>query len=72
MCPCGKQTGTTESINLVASSFGRKFVAAGDEIVITALEHHSNIVPWQLLCEEKGARLRVVPITDSGELMLDE
>jgi cysteine desulfurase / selenocysteine lyase len=64
--------GTTEAINLVASSYGRARVGAGDEVVITAMEHHSNIVPWQLLCEEKGARLRVAAITDAGELRLDE
>jgi cysteine desulfurase/selenocysteine lyase len=62
----------TESINLVAHAFGRSKVAAGDEIVISAMEHHSNIVPWQLLCEEKGARLRVIPMDDRGELLLDE
>ena len=62
----------TEGINLVANTFGRQHVGAGDEVVISAMEHHSNIVPWQMLCEEKGARLRVVPITDAGELMLDE
>src|SRR5262249_11215842 len=54
--------GTTEAINLVASSFGRSRVGRGDEVVISAMEHHSNIVPWQLLCEEKGARLRVAPM----------
>ncbi len=64
--------GTTEAINLVASSWGRKNIKAGDEIVVTALEHHSNIVPWQMLCEEKGARLRVVPMNDRGELILEE
>ena len=64
--------GTTEAINLVASSFGRKFVKADDEILITAMEHHSNIVPWQLLCEERGAKLVVGPINDAGELLLDE
>jgi cysteine desulfurase / selenocysteine lyase len=64
--------GTTEAINLVASSFGRKNVQPGDEILITAMEHHSNIVPWQILCEEKGAKLRVAPINDRGELLLDE
>ena len=64
--------GTTEGINLVASSWGRKNVKEGDEIVISALEHHSNIVPWQMLCEEKGARLRVIPMDDRGELLLDE
>ena len=64
--------GTTEGINLVAQTYGRANLDAGDEIVITALEHHSNIVPWQILCEEKGAKLRVAPINDSGELLLDE
>jgi cysteine desulfurase / selenocysteine lyase len=64
--------GTTEAINLVAATFGRARVAAGDEIVISHMEHHSNIVPWQILCEEKGASLRVIPITDAGELRLDE
>jgi cysteine desulfurase/selenocysteine lyase len=64
--------GTTEGINLVASSWGRKYVKSGDEIVISALEHHSNIVPWQLLCEEKGAKLRVIPMNDRGELLMDE
>ncbi|HZR32277.1 MAG TPA: cysteine desulfurase [Terriglobales bacterium] len=64
--------GTTEAINLVAQSYGRKNVGRGDEVVITALEHHSDIVPWQMLCEEKGARLRVVPINERGELRLDE
>ena len=63
--------GATEAINLVAQTYGRKHVHAGDEVLITAMEHHSNIVPWQMLCEEKGARLRVVPITDSGELLLE-
>ena len=61
----------TESINLVAYAFGRSRVGEGDEVVISAMEHHSNIVPWQLLCEEKRAKLRVVPIDDTGELMLD-
>ncbi len=64
--------GTTDSLNLVALSFGRKFVKAGDEIVISAMEHHSNIVPWQMLCEAVGARLHVIPINDAGELLLDE
>jgi cysteine desulfurase/selenocysteine lyase len=64
--------GTTEAINLVAQSYGRVHVGAGDEVLITHMEHHSNIVPWQLLCEEKGATLRVVPITDTGELILEE
>jgi cysteine desulfurase/selenocysteine lyase len=62
----------TDSINLVMQGYGRAFVGAGDEIVLTCLEHHANIVPWQMLCEEKGARLRVVPISDAGELLLDE
>ncbi len=61
--------GATEAINLVASSFGRMAVTAGDEILVTAMEHHSNIVPWQLLCEERGATLRVVPMDDAGELL---
>jgi len=64
--------GTTEAINLVASSYGRKNVQAGDEVVITTMEHHSNIVPWQILCEEKGAKLRVAPINDDGELIFEE
>jgi cysteine desulfurase/selenocysteine lyase len=64
--------GTTESINLVAQTWGRANVKAGDEILISALEHHSNIVPWQLLAEEKGARLRVAPVDDRGDIMLEE
>jgi cysteine desulfurase/selenocysteine lyase len=64
--------GATEGINLVASSWGRKNVKEGDEIIVSALEHHSNIVPWQMLCEEKGAKLRVIPIDDRGELLLEE
>jgi cysteine desulfurase/selenocysteine lyase len=64
--------GTTEGINLVAHSYGRKFIKEGDEIVISAMEHHSNIVPWQMLCEQTGARLRVIPINDEGELLVDE
>jgi len=63
--------GTTESINLVASTFGRKFIKQGDEIIISTLEHHSNIVPWQMLCEEKGAILKIIPIHDNGELDLE-
>lgn len=63
--------GTTEGINLVANSFGAAFVRAGDEIIISELEHHSNIVPWQMLCERTGARLRVAPIDDDGQLLLD-
>ena len=62
----------TEGINLVMASYGRRFVGAGDEIVISAIEHHANIVPWQMLCEEKGARLRVVPIDDRGDLLMEE
>jgi len=64
--------GTTEGINLVAASYGRSRIKAGDEILISAMEHHSNIVPWQMLCEEKGATLRVIPINDAGELQLEE
>src|SRR5215831_11576036 len=64
--------GTTEGINLVSSSWGRKNVQAGDEIVISAMEHHSNIVPWQMLCEEKEAKLRVIPMNQRGELLLEE
>jgi len=60
--------GTTHSINLVAHCYGKQFVKEGDEIIISAMEHHSNIVPWQMLCEEQGAKLRVVPINDEGEL----
>jgi len=63
--------GTTEAVNLVAQTWGRANVRAGDEILITALEHHSNIVPWQMLCEEKGARLAVAPILDSGEVDIE-
>ena len=64
--------GTTESINLVAKTFGPKFIQKGDEILISTLEHHSNIVPWQMLCEQTGAILKVIPVTDAGELMMDE
>jgi cysteine desulfurase / selenocysteine lyase len=64
--------GTTEGINLVAQTFGRAHIHAGDEILITDMEHHSNIVPWQILCDERGAKLRVAPINDAGELLLDE
>jgi cysteine desulfurase/selenocysteine lyase len=64
--------GTTEAINLVAHSYGRTHVQAGDAVLISAMEHHSNIVPWQILCEERGARLRVVPMNGRGELLLDE
>jgi len=65
-------SGTSAAINLVAHSFGRRFVREGDEVLITEMEHHSNIVPWQLLCERSGAKLRVVPINDEGELELDQ
>ena len=64
--------GTTESINLIAATWGRKFIKEGDEIIISTLEHHSNIVPWQMLCEEKGAVLKVIPIDSNGEILLAE
>ncbi|HLP33295.1 MAG TPA: cysteine desulfurase [Bacteroidia bacterium] len=64
--------GVTESINLVAQTWGRKFLKAGDEIIITTMEHHSNIVPWQMICEETGAVLKVIPINDAGELVMPE
>jgi len=64
-------SGTTMGINLVAQTYGRKFIQAGDEIVISGLEHHSNIVPWQMLCEEKGITLKVIPVLDTGELDLE-
>jgi cysteine desulfurase / selenocysteine lyase len=64
--------GATEAINLVARSFGPGHVGAGDEVLLTAMEHHSNIVPWQMLCAQTGARLRVAPVSDDGELLLDE
>ena len=64
--------GTTDSINLVAQSFGRKFLHEGDEVIISGMEHHSNIVPWQMICEEKGALLKIIPVSDSGELLMDE
>jgi cysteine desulfurase/selenocysteine lyase len=64
--------GATEGINLVMHGYGRKFIGPGDEIVISAMEHHANIVPWQMLCEEKGATLRVIPMNDAGELIQDE
>ncbi len=64
--------GTTDAINLVASSYGRKEIGSGDEILISHMEHHSNIVPWQLLCEEKGAVLKVAPINDRGEIIIEE
>jgi cysteine desulfurase/selenocysteine lyase len=64
--------GTTEAINLVACTYGRTHVEAGDEIVISEMEHHSNLVPWQILCDEKGARLRIIPVTDAGELRMED
>jgi cysteine desulfurase/selenocysteine lyase len=64
--------GTTDGINLIAQTYGRAFLKEGDEIIITTMEHHSNIVPWQMLCEEKGCVLKVIPITDEGELILEE
>ena len=64
--------GTTEGINLVAQSYGRSFLKAGDEIIVSAMEHHSNIVPWQMLCEQIGAKLRVIPINHDGEIVMDE
>lgn len=65
-------SGTTDAINLVMHGYGRKFIGPGDEIVLTTLEHHSNIVPWQMLAEEKGATIRVVPVNDAGELLIDD
>jgi cysteine desulfurase/selenocysteine lyase len=64
--------GTTEAINLVAQSYGRSFLKTGDEIIVSAMEHHSNIVPWQILCEQVGAYLRVIPINHDGEILMDE
>lgn len=64
--------GTTESINLVANSFGDKFISEGDEIIVSEMEHHSNIVPWQILCERKNAKLRVIPFDEKGELIIEE
>ncbi|MBY0270227.1 MAG: cysteine desulfurase [Burkholderiales bacterium] len=69
---CIFTSGTTDGINLVAHGYGRRFFAAGDEIILTTLEHHSNIVPWQMVAEEKGAKIRVVPVNDRGELLVDE
>ncbi len=65
-------SGTTNSINLVATSFGEKFISEGDEIIISSLEHHSNIVPWQMLCERKGAILKIIPINEKGEIIFEE
>jgi cysteine desulfurase / selenocysteine lyase len=64
--------GTTEGINLIAQTYGQQHIQAGDEILISAMEHHSNIVPWQMLCAQKGATLNVIPINDAGEILLDE
>ena len=64
--------GTTDGINLVAHSYARQHLGEGDEIIISTMEHHSNIIPWQVLCQEKGAHLRVIPISDAGELLMDE
>jgi cysteine desulfurase / selenocysteine lyase len=64
--------GTTDAINLVASSFGKKFISEGDEIIISAMEHHSNILPWQQVCEEKKAVLKIIPINEAGELIISE
>jgi cysteine desulfurase/selenocysteine lyase len=64
--------GTTEGINLVAFSYGRKFISEGDEIIVSQMEHHSNIIPWQQIAEEKGARIRVIPMNERGELVIDE
>ena len=64
--------GTTEAVNLVAASYGEKFIGKGDEIIVSAMEHHSNIVPWQLLAQRKGAVVKVIPVNDRGELLLDE
>ena len=69
---CIFTSGTTDGINLVAQGYGRKFFKAGDEIILTTLEHHSNIVPWQMVAEEKGAKIRVVPINDRGELQVED
>ena len=65
-------SGTTESINTIAYSFGEKYISEGDEIIISTLEHHANIVPWQMLCQRKNAKLKVIPINEKGELILDE
>ena len=64
--------GTTEAINLVAQSYGRPFLKAGDEIIVSAMEHHANIVPWQMVCDQVGARLRVIPINHDGEIVMEE
>jgi len=64
--------GTTESINLVAQTYGRTHVKAGDEIIVSEMEHHANIVPWQILCQQTGASLKVIPMNDKGELIIEE
>ncbi|MGR5342323.1 aminotransferase class V-fold PLP-dependent enzyme, partial [Vibrio astriarenae] len=64
--------GATEAINLVAQTFGRQHIGAGDEIIVSHLEHHANIVPWQQLAAQVGARIRVIPVDDSGQILLDE
>lgn len=64
--------GTSESINLVASSFGKKYIKEGDEVIISAMEHHSNIVPWQMICEDKNAQLKIIPINEAGEILLED
>lgn len=64
--------GTTDGINLLSNAFGKHFLKAGDEVIISAMEHHSNIVPWQMICEEKNAKLRIIPINDQGELIMEE
>lgn len=64
--------GTTEGINLVAQTFGRKFVGVGDEVIVSTLDHHANIVPWQQVCKERGAKLRAIPVNERGELILED
>src|SRR3954469_16310875 len=64
--------GTTEGINLVASSYGRKFIGEGDEILVSGMEHHSNILPWQMIAEERGATVKMIPINERGEVIIDE
>ena len=65
-------SGTTGSINAVAFSFGERYIRKGDEVIISHLEHHANIVPWQMMCERKGAELRVIPVNEDGEIIFDE
>ena len=65
-------SGTTQSINLVANSFSKRYIQSGDEIIISNIEHHANIVPWQMVCEERGAKLKIIPVNDNGELVLEE